>query len=117
MRIRKGDNVEVISGPSKGKQSKVTDIDREAGTVTVAGVNTVTKHVRPNRRNPQGGRLELDKPISQSNVMFVCQACGKRTKLGARVLSDGSKERFCKKCGAGNGIISPAKKASTEKGE
>ena len=110
MRIRKGDKVEVISGPDKGKQAKVIDIDREAENITVEGVHRVTKHVRPNRRNPQGGRLELERPIAQSNVMFVCTVCGKATKLGARVLADGSKERFCKKCGASCGVIAPAKK-------
>lgn len=111
MRIRKGDKVKVLSGPDKGKQSRIVSLDRESGQVVVEGVHTVTKHVRPNKKNPQGGRLEVDKPISQSNVMFVCESCGKPAKLGARYLADGSKERFCKKCGAGNGQIAPAKKS------
>ncbi|MDO4570539.1 MAG: 50S ribosomal protein L24 [Planctomycetia bacterium] len=114
MRIRKGDKVKVISGPDKGTVARISAIDRESGKVTVEGVNTVTKHIRPNKRNPQGGRLEVDKPISQSNVMFVCEACGEATKLGARILDDGAKERFCRKCGAGNGQIAPPKERRTE---
>ncbi len=109
MRIRKGDKVQIISGFGKGTQSRVTSVDREAGKVVVEGVNTVTKHVRPNKQNPQGGRLQIDKPISQSNVQVVCEACGKPARMGARVLEDGTKERYCKKCGAGNGQISKAK--------
>lgn len=109
MRIRKGDKVQVISGFSKGTVSRVVSVDREAGKVVVEGVNTVTKHVRPSQKNPQGGRLEIDKPIDQSNVQVVCEACGKPARMGARITADGTKERYCKKCGAGNGQISKAK--------
>lgn len=110
MRIRKGDKVQVISGPSKGTQSRVTSVDRESGKVVVEGVNTVTKHVRPSKNNAQGGRIDIDKPISQSNVQVVCESCGKAARMGVRVTEDGTKERYCKKCGAGNGQISKAKK-------
>ncbi len=110
MRIRKGDKVQVISGLAKGTQARVTSVDRENGKVVVEGVNTVTKHVRPNKANAQGGRIEIDKPISQSNVQVVCESCGKPARMGVRVTEDGTKERYCKKCGAGNGQISKAKK-------
>jgi len=72
-------------------------------------VNTVTKHIRPSQKNPQGGRLEINKPISMSNVQVICEACGKAARMGTRVTADGTKERYCKKCGAGNGQISKAK--------
>ena len=48
-------------------------------------------------------------PLAISNVLLVCQACGAAVRLGARYLADGSKERYCKKCGASNGQIAPAK--------
>ncbi len=51
----------------------------------------------------------MEMPVSVSNVMLVCGSCGAAARLGARYLADGSKERYCKKCGAGNGIIAPAK--------
>ena len=111
MRIRKGDKVQVISGLDKGTISRVSSVDKEANKVVVEGIHTVTKHIRPNKQNPQGGRLQIDKPIDMSNVMVVCESCGKASRMGARVLEDGTKERYCKKCGAGNGQISKAKKA------
>ena len=58
MRIRKGDKVQVISGLAKGTVAKVTRVDKDANKVVVEGVNTVTKHIRPNKQNPQGGRLQ-----------------------------------------------------------
>lgn len=115
MRIRKGDKVKVISGKNKGKSSKVIDIDHLAGKAIVQGVNTVKKHVRPNKRNPQGGILEVDMPVDVSNLQVVCDGCGKQTRVGARFLTDGSKERFCKKCNASMGQIAPPKKARAEK--
>ena len=54
-------------------------------------------------------RLSLEMPVSVSNVLLVCEKCDAAARLGARYLDDGSKERYCKKCGAGNGQIAPAK--------
>ena len=48
-------------------------------------------------------------PIAASNVLLVCEACGAATRVGARYLADGAKERYCKKCGAGNGQVAPPK--------
>lgn len=110
MRIKNGDTVQLITGKKKGKRSKVISVDRTAGKVTLEKVNTVIKHVKPNKRNPQGGRLEVEMPVDASNVMLVCDACGQTTRIGARILGDGSKERYCKKCGAGLGQIAPPKK-------
>lgn len=109
MWIKANDTVEVISGEDRGTRSKVVRVDRAAGKLVVEGVNRVYKHVRRSQRNPQGGRLSLEMPIRLSNVMLVCGACGAATRLGARYLPDGAKERYCKKCGAGNGTVAPAK--------
>jgi large subunit ribosomal protein L24 len=109
MWIKANDTVKVIQGEDRGTQGKVLRVDRTNGKVVVEHVNRVYKHVRKSQRNPQGGRLSKEMPIPQSNVALVCQACGAATRVGARILPDGSKERFCKKCGAGNGLISPPK--------
>jgi large subunit ribosomal protein L24 len=109
MRIKTNDTVEVISGEDRGTRGKVMRINRDKGKLVVEGVNRVYKHVRRSQKNPQGGRLSLEMPVSVSNVLLVCGACGAAVRLGARRLPDGSKERYCKKCGAGNGIIAPAK--------
>ncbi|MBN1908548.1 MAG: 50S ribosomal protein L24 [Pirellulales bacterium] len=107
MRIKVNDMVEVTTGDDQGARGKVLHVDRVTGKVTVEGVNRVYKHVRKSQRNPQGGRLSREAPIQLSNILLVCQKCGAATRTGARYLADGSKERFCKKCGAENGQIAP----------
>ncbi|MHB1034456.1 MAG: 50S ribosomal protein L24 [Pirellulales bacterium] len=109
MHIRVNDTVEVITGDDAGTRAKVLKVDHAAGKLIVEGVNQVYKHVRRSQRNLQGGRLSKEMPVVLSNVLLVCGACGKAARTGARYLSDGSKERYCKKCGAGNGQIAPAR--------
>ena len=77
--------------------------------------NRVYKHVRRSQKHPQGGRLSKEMPIQLSNVMYVCESCNARTRLGARYTPEGAKERFCKKCGASAGEIAPAHKAYAQK--
>jgi large subunit ribosomal protein L24 len=109
MWIKANDTVLVISGDDRGARGKVLRVNREAGKLVVEGVNRVYKHVRRSQKNPQGGRLSMEMPVRISNVQLICQACGAATRLGARYQADGTKERYCKKCGAGNGTIAPAK--------
>lgn len=109
MLIKTGDTVEVITGADRGVRSKVTKIDRQAGKAIVEGVAKVLKHVRRSQRNPQGGRLSKEMPVQLSNLAYFCESCGKASRLGARYLDDGSKERYCKKCDAGQGEIAPAR--------
>ena len=111
MLIRTGDNVEVIAGNDRGQQSRVIKVDRSAGKALVEGVNRVKKHIRRSQKYPQGGVLSKEMPVQLSNLKYVCQSCNGATRLGARYLEDGSKERFCKKCGASAGQIAPAKAA------
>ncbi|MBN2023527.1 MAG: 50S ribosomal protein L24 [Pirellulales bacterium] len=107
MHVKVNDTVEVIAGDDRGARGKVLKVDHATGKVTVEGVNRVYKHVRRSQRNPQGGRLSREMPVRISNVLLVCRACGKAARTGARYLDDGSKQRFCKKCGAENGAIAP----------
>jgi len=109
MHIKTNDTVEVITGDDKGQRGKVLAIDRRDGRLVVEGVNRVYKHVRRSQKNPQGGRLSKEMPVQISNVLLLCNRCGKGVKTGARVTKDGSKERYCKKCGTGMGEISPPK--------
>jgi large subunit ribosomal protein L24 len=109
MLIRTGDTVKVISGDGRGLRGKVLRVDRRGNKVVVEGVNRAYKHVRRSQRNPQGGRLSREMPISASNVLVVCERCGQAARLGKRYTADGAKERYCKKCGAANGLVAPAK--------
>jgi large subunit ribosomal protein L24 len=115
MLIRTGDNVQVIAGADRGKRSRVIQVLRADGKALVENVARVYKHVRRSQKHPQGGRLSKEMPVDLSNLAYVCSACGKATRLGARFTADGSKERYCKKCSASAGDIAPAKKAHATK--
>ena len=115
MLIRTGDTVEVVTGADRGTQSRVIQIDRAKRMALVENVNRVYKHVRRSQKHPQGGRLSKEMPVQLSNVMYVCESCNARSRLGARYTPEGAKERFCKKCGASAGEIAPAHKAYAKK--
>ena len=68
-KVRRGDIVQVIRGDHKGARGKVLRVDRAREMVYVEGVNIVYRHVRPTRRNPQGGRIQKEAPIHVSNVL------------------------------------------------
>jgi len=109
MHIKTNDMVKVIAGDDKGTTARVLRVENKSNKLVVEGVNRVYKHVRRSQKNPQGGRLSKEMPIRMSNVLLVCGACGAATRLGVRYANDGAKERYCKKCGAGNGQIAPPK--------
>ena len=111
MSIKIDDTVEVITGDDRGTRGKVTAVDRPNGKVTVEGVNRVYKHVRRSQRNPQGGRLSMEMPVQISNVLLVCESCNQAARIGFRYEKDGSKVRFCKKCGASCGEVAPPRAA------
>ena len=116
MRVNKDDQVVVLSGSSRNKgknldkRYRVLTVDNENGKVTVEGVNVVQKAVRRSRRNPRGGMLSMEMPVSVSNVQVVCPKCNKPTRVGARFADDGAKYRVCKKCNGDISQIAPAKR-------
>src|SRR5579862_8574151 len=116
MWIKKNDTVVIIKGDDRGARGKVLRVVRDksgggAGRIVVEGVNRVYRHVRRSQRNPQGGRLNVEMAVAQSNVALLCPACGSATRVGARPSADGGKERYCKKCGASVGVVVPPKSA------
>ena len=96
--LKKNDNVMAIAGKNRGKKGRVLAVYPEKGRILVEGLNFMKKAVRPSQKNPQGGVQEIEAPFALSNVMLVCGKCQSRVRTGSRVLNDGSKERFCKKC-------------------
>ena len=110
MHIRSGDVVQILSGDDRGKRGKVLSVAPKDGKIVVEGVNRVYKHVKPNRRNPQGGRLSKEMPIDASNAALIDPQTNQPTRVGVRVLPDGGKERYAKKSGASLGKLAPAKK-------
>ena len=97
-RIRKGDQVVVISGKDKGKRG---DVVRVAGDkVVVSNINVVKRHTKPNpQANQPGGVIEREAPIHISNVMLFNPASGKGERIGFKVLEDGRKLRVFRSSG------------------
>ena len=106
-RLRKGDEVIVISGKDKGKKGKIARIFAEEGKVTVEGINLVKRHLRPNAKNPQGGILEKEAPIFASKVMPIDPKTGKGTRISIGKDDKGKKIRVAAK--SGEAIAAPAK--------
>lgn len=98
-RIKKGDNVIVIAGGNKGKQGKVLTVFPEKDRVIVEGVAMVSKHTKPNAKNPQGGIIKQEAAIHVSNVALVDPKSGKATRISYKVNEDGKKVRVAKKSG------------------
>jgi large subunit ribosomal protein L24 len=98
MRIKKGDNVLVITGKNRGKTGKVVAVNPKLGTVKIAGVNVAKRHLKARRGQP-GGITEIVVPLPASKVMFVCSHCGnKPVRLSYKITTAGSKERICRIC-------------------
>ena len=100
MFIRKDDTVAILAGDDKGKRGKVLRILREEGKVVVEGINRVYKHMKPSKRNPQGGRLSKEMPVAVSNVALIDPTTNAPTRVGVRFTADGAKELYAKKSGA-----------------
>lgn len=99
MRIKKGDNVQVLSGNDKGKKGEVLEVLPKEDKIVVKGVNIRKKHVKAKRPNDEAGIISVECAIPSSKVNVVCPKCGKVTKVGYSMEKD-QKVRVCKKCGA-----------------
>ncbi|MDN5343346.1 50S ribosomal protein L24 [Oceanotoga sp. DSM 15011] len=98
MKIKKDDTVIVISGKDKGKKGKVLRAIPKSHKVVIDNINIVKKHQRPTQQMKEGGIIEQPSPLHSSKVMLVCSSCGNPTRVGYKVLEDGKKVRYCKKC-------------------
>ena len=94
--VKTGDTVMILSGKDKGKKGKVLQVSPKEGKVIIEGCNMVTKHVKPRKMGQAGGIIKAEGALYACKVMLVCPKCGKPTRIGRKVLADGSKERLCK---------------------
>lgn len=99
MKIKKGDNVMVISGKDRGKSGKVLGVFPKTNSVVVEGVNIRKKHSRSKRQGQKGQIIQKPAPINASNVMLICSACNKPRRAGYKIFEN-KKTRVCKKCGS-----------------
>jgi len=106
--IRKGDMVRVLAGRDRlgfaSRSARVLAVNRKEGTVTVEHAQMIKKHTRRNpQKNVAGGVLDKEAPINVSNVMLVCPACDRPTRIGQKVQQEGDRKvrtRVCRHCGA-----------------
>lgn len=98
LHIKKGDTVIVNRGEDIGKTGKVLQVLVKEQRAIVEGINVVSKHTKPNAKNPQGGILEKEAPIHISNLNLIDPKSGKATRIGIKVV-DGKKVRIAKKSG------------------
>jgi large subunit ribosomal protein L24 len=98
MKIKKGDTVKIMKGKDVGKQGKVLKILSEQGKVVVEGVNVFKKHIKGDGKDKESTIVDIVKPLFSSNVMVVCNSCGKPSRIEIKV-EKGKKIRICKRCG------------------
>ena len=97
MRIKKGDNVQIMVGAAKGKQGKVVVIDNRKNRIIVEGLNLIKKHQRPKKQGEKGEIISIPRSLNASNALIVCSSCSKPARMGFRE-DNGEKIRYCKKC-------------------
>ncbi len=100
-KVKKNDTVEVISGKDRGKRGRVLRVHPKTNRVLVEGVGKVKRHTKPNpQKNIQGGILERESPIHLSNVQVVDPETDRPTRVGVKLLEDGSRVRVARRSGA-----------------
>jgi len=98
MLLKKGDLVILISGNEKGKSGRILQVFPDEERIIIEKVKIIKRHMRPTSEFPQGGIMEKEAPVYISKVMFLCPKCGQPCRLGKKVLEEGIKVRYCKKC-------------------
>ena len=94
MNLKVGDKVRVITGKDKGKEGKIIKTLKKDNRVIVEGVNMVTKHVKPNAQNENGGIIKKEASIHASNVMIIDPKTKKVTRIAHEIDEKGNKQRI-----------------------
>lgn len=97
MKFKKGDTVKILTGKDQGKTGLIEFVFPKENRMIVKGIQTVKKHLKPSKKNPSGGIIDINQKINVSNAMLICPNCGKISRIGFEV-KKGSKSRICKKC-------------------
>ena len=99
LKIKRGDQVKVISGKERGSQGKVLRIDSLKMRVWIQGLNLQTKHMKPNQQNQSGGIIKKEGPIHYSNVLLYCSESDRGERIKIQLNKEGLKQRFFTKSG------------------
>jgi len=97
--LKADDQVEVIAGKDKGRVGKILKVFPVDSKATVERINMIKRHTKPKDSSQQGSIVEREAPIHVSNLQLICPECAQTGRVGRKVLEDGTKVRFCKKCG------------------
>jgi len=99
MKIRKGDNVKIMSGKDRGKTGTVFSVSPDESKITIESLNLFKKRSRPKKQGEKGQTVEVPRPMPASKVMLICANCKNPTRVGHR-MEGARKVRYCKKCKA-----------------
>lgn len=99
MKIKKGDNVIMLSGKDRGKTGKVLIVLAEESKAVVEGLNLIKKHLRPKKQGQKGEIVSKERAVNVSSMALVCRSCNKPVRIGYKVEGQ-NKFRICKKCKA-----------------
>jgi len=103
MRIKKGDQVLIISGKDRARKGRVLKIFPKEGKILVEGINLHKKHIRPKKEGEKGQIIQIPSPLDISDVKLICSKCKKATRVGYKLIKlesgQETKARICKKCG------------------
>lgn len=99
MHVKSGDTVVIIAGKDKGKTGKVLSVLPKENRVIVEGINMLTKHMKAQGPTSPGGIVKVEGAVDASNVMYYCEKDKAGVRVGRKVLDNGKKVRYCKKCG------------------
>ncbi len=97
-KIRKNDEVQVLTGKDRGRRGSVRSVLVKKERALVTGINMVKRHRRSTNPQQPSGIIDMEAPIALSNLAVVCKSCGKAARVGFRLLEDDRKVRFCKRC-------------------
>lgn len=97
-KVKRNDTVEVMTGKDRGRRGDVRRVITRQGRIVVTGVNMVKKHRRARSAAEASDIVEMEAPLHVSNVRVVCASCDRAVRVGFRLLDDGRKVRFCKRC-------------------
>ena len=96
--LKKDDIVQVVTGKEKGKKGKILALFPGSGTVTIEKLNMLKRHMKGDGKSRQAGIVEKEGAIHISNVLIVCDKCGKGVRIKRKKLEDGKRVRVCRKC-------------------
>ena len=97
-RVKRNDQVVVLSGKDRGKRGKVLRLSPENGRVVVEGLGLIKKHMRRSQMNPEGAIVSRESPLPLDRVQPVCPRCNRGVRIGFQISGDGSKTRICRRC-------------------